>query len=212
MPLASGEPYRIPPYDLDAMLIEVELLTDWYAPHASIMLSSSAKAIFVNLWRHVLQDIATGPKTWVLRDYHSPNLLWLPGRSGLARVGLLDFQDCVLGSPAYDVASLLQDARLTVPADLELKQLGHYAALRRKHDPAFDMAAFARAYAIMGAQRATKILGIFARLNHRDGKPQYLAHIPRVRAYLLRNLAHPALAELKAWYETNLPSLFERQS
>ena len=172
------------------------------------VLSSSAQAIFSNLWRAALQEIVTGPQTWALRDYHSPNLMWLPQRTGLARIGLLDFQDCVLGSPAYDVASLAQDARVSVSPELELKLLGHYAMLRRSQDPAFDMAAFARAYAIMGAQRATKVLGIFARLNKRDGKPQYLAHMPRVRAYLLRDLAHPALGELKAWYENHLPALF----
>ena len=113
----------------------------------------------------------------------------------------------MLGSPAYDVASLLQDARVTVPPDLELKLIGLYARERRAADPQFDVAAFARAYAIMGAQRATKILGIFARLDRRDGKPHYLKHLPRIEAYLTRNLAHPALAKLKGWYETYLPRL-----
>ena len=112
-----------------------------------------------------------------------------------------------MGSPAYDVASLLQDARVTVPDELELKLLSHYARLRRANDPAFDMAQFARAYAIMAAQRATKILGIFARLNKRDRKPQYLAHIPRVQRYLAKSLLHPALADLKTWYDGQLPVL-----
>lgn len=208
LPVPDAEPYDIPVFDLDAMLIEVELLCEWYAPHVRAVLSSSAQAVFSSLWRETLQEIVHGPQTWVLRDYHSPNLMWLPQRSGLARVGLLDFQDCVQGSPAYDVASLAQDARVNVTPELELKLLGHYAMLRKAQDPAFDMAAFARAYAIMGAQRATKVLGIFARLNKRDGKPQYLAHMPRVRAYLLRDLAHPALGKLKTWYENHLPALF----
>jgi len=210
LPVSDGGEYTIPPYDLDAMLIEIELLCEWYAPHMRIVLSSAAKATFVNLWRDALQEIVAGPQTWALRDYHSPNLLWLKERQGLARVGILDFQDCVMGSPAYDAASLLQDARVTVPAGLELKLLGHYAALRRAADPAFDMAGFARAYAIMGAQRATKVLGIFARLDRRDGKPQYLAHMPRVRAYLVRDLAHPALVDLRKWYENHLPALFSQ--
>ena len=114
-----------------------------------------------------------------------------------------------MGHPAYDVASLLQDARVTVPDDLELRLLSHYARQRRGADAAFDMSAFARAYAILGAQRATKILGIFARLDRRDGKPQYLAHIPRVEHYLRKNLAHPALADLSHWYQANLPRLLE---
>jgi aminoglycoside/choline kinase family phosphotransferase len=114
----------------------------------------------------------------------------------------------VLGHPAYDMASLGQDARVTVPDELELKLLASYAKLRREADAGFDMAAFAKAYMILAAQRATKVLGIFARLDQRDGKPQYLAHMPRVEAYLSKCLKHPALADLKAWYEANLPGLF----
>ena len=123
-------------------------------------------------------------------------------------MGLIDFQDCVLGHPAYDVASLAQDARVTVPDDLELKLIAHYAKTRMALDAGFDMAGFAKAYAILGAQRATKIMGIFARLDQRDGKPQYLEHLPRVEAYLKKGLRHPALKEIKAWYEASLPSLF----
>ena len=208
----GSDSYRIPPYDLDALLIEAELLTEWYAPHASVHLSSGAAATFVNLWRAALKEIVEGPRTWVLRDYHSPNLIWLAGREGLQRAGIIDFQDCVMGSPAYDVASLLQDARVTVHDDLELKLLSHYARLRRATDPQFDMANFARAYAIMAAQRATKIMGIFARLDRRDRKPQYLAHMPRIKRYLAKSLAHPALSELKTWYETHLPAVFDAGS
>jgi len=208
LPLADGSEHVLPPYDLEALLIEVELLVDWYVPHIGRnLLSGSARAEFVNLWTETLQEVVDGPVTWTLRDYHSPNLIWLPKREGIARVGLLDFQDAVLGHPAYDVASLLQDARVTVPAELEIRLLGLYARERRSQVPAFDSAAFARAYAILGAQRATKILGIFARLDKRDGKPQYLAHLPRIEAYLDRNLAHPALARLKGWYETHLRRL-----
>jgi N-acetylmuramate 1-kinase len=206
LPVAQAATYRIPPYDLDALAIEAELLLDWYAPHvAKADLTSGAKASFVNLWRHVLRDIVAARPTWTLRDYHSPNLLWLAKREGLARVGIIDFQDCVLGHPAYDVVALLQDARVDVPNEMELKLLGHYAQLRRAADPGFDMAGFARAYAVLGAQRATKILGIFARLDRRDQKPQYLAHLPRIEKYLAKDLAHPLLSALKDWYETHLP-------
>lgn len=208
LPVAEGYDHAIPPFDLEALLIEVELLLDWYAPHIiGTQLSGSARAEFVNLWTNTLSEILAGPTTWVLRDFHSPNLIWLPERQGLQRVGLIDFQDAVLGSPAYDVASLLQDARVTVPADLELKLIGYYARERKAADPGFDVSAFARAYAIMGAQRATKILGIFARLDLRDHKPHYLKHLPRIETYLMRNLAHPALNHLKVWYETYLPRL-----
>ena len=205
-PVPTGGTYRIPHYDLDALGIEVELLTDWYAPHiARIVLSSGARTNFAGLWRAALGPVVAAPATWALRDYHSPNLLWLADREGVARCGLIDFQDCVMGHPAYDLVSLLQDARVTVPDDLELKLLGYYARLRRENDPAFDMAAFAGAYAALGAQRATKILGIFARLDKRDRKPQYLAHLPRVSRYLAKGLAHPSLSELKAWHDANLP-------
>lgn len=110
-----------------------------------------------------------------------------------------------MGHPAYDLASLLQDARVTVSDEIELKLLGYYARLRRESDPGFDMAGFATAYAALGAQRATKILGIFARLDKRDRKPAYLAHMPRVTRYLAKGLAHPSLAALRAWHEANLP-------
>lgn len=208
LPVTDGSDHALPSYDLEALLIEVELLADWYVPHIiGTQLSGSARAEFLNLWTEALAEILAGPTTWTLRDYHSPNLIWIPEREGLQRVGLIDFQDAVLGSPAYDVASLLQDARVTVPPDLELKLIGLYARERKASESDFDVAGFARAYAIMGAQRATKILGIFARLDRRDGKPHYLKHLPRIENYLIRNLAHPSLAKLKVWYETYLPRL-----
>ncbi len=213
VPIEGDETYRIPSYDLDALAIEVELLLDWYAPHiAGAQLASGVKANFVNLWRKTLQDIVAARATWTLRDYHSPNLIWLPDREGVAKIGLLDFQDCVLGHPAYDVVSLLQDARVDVPDLIELKLLSHYARLRREADADFDMAEFARAYAVLGAQRATKILGIFTRLDRRDRKPDYLRHLPRVERYLMKDLDHPVLADLKIWYETHLPRIFSLAS
>ncbi len=208
LPVEGAGSYHIPPYDLDALLIEVDLLLEWYVGHIKATVASGARAIFTNLWRSALLDIANASPTWTLRDYHSPNLIWLAGREGVQRIGIIDFQDCVLGHPAYDMASLGQDARVSVPDDLELKLLAQYAKLRREADENFDMAAFARAYMTLASQRATKVLGIFARLDQRDGKPQYLAHMPRIESYLRKSLRHPALAELKAWYEANLPGLF----
>ena len=143
----------------------------------------------------------------MLRDFHSPNLLWLPEREGLARLGLLDFQDAVMGPAAYDLASLLHDARVDVPEMMEIALLSRYTRARLAADASFDAPAFVRIYATLCAQRASKILGIFARLDMRDGKPQYLRHIPRVWAYLQRALAHPSLAALKAWYDAHVPAL-----
>ena len=151
--------------------------------------------------------VLAGPHTWVLRDFHSPNLLWLPEREGISRIGLLDFQDAVIGPEAFDVASLLQDARVDVTEGLEMKLLSRYTRARLAANATFDTPAFARAYATLGAQRASKILGIFARLERRDRKPQYLRHLPRVWTYLQRSLAHPALAPLAAWYRANVPPL-----
>jgi hypothetical protein len=142
----------------------------------------------------------------VLRDYHSPNLLWLPEREGVARIGVLDFQDALIGPAAYDVASLLQDARVDVPESLEMALLGQYVRTRMRDNREFGTAGFTLLYATLAAQRATKILGIFARLNQRDRKPPYLRHMPRLWNYLQRSLAHPALASLKAWYAANVPA------
>jgi N-acetylmuramate 1-kinase len=207
LPVEPGVDYALPRYDLDALLIEVELLPDWYLRKLGVRLSDAKRDTYLSLWRDALLPVAEEPPTWVLRDFHSPNLLWLSDRPGIAHVGLLDFQDAVLGSPAYDVASLLQDARVDVPEMMEIALLSRYLRARHEADPAFDAASFARAYATMAAQRASKILGIFARLEKRDGKPQYLRHMPRVRAYLQRSLAHPALAPLAAWYRANVPAL-----
>src|SRR5690606_7542298 len=144
--------------------------------------------------------MAGGESSLVLRDYHSPNLIWRPGASGLDRLGLIDFQDALLGPSAYDLASLAQDARVTVPPELETRTVDAYCAARGRSD-SFDEDAFRRDYAIMAAQRNSKILGIFVRLDRRDGKPAYLAHLPRIRAYLARALAHPALAPVRLLYE-----------
>ena len=164
------------------------------------------RAAFVSLWREARAPVLEAPSTWVLRDYHSPNLLWLSDRQDIGRIGVLDFQDAVLGPGAYDVASLLQDARVDVPEALELLLLGRYVRARQTDDRRFEASAFAQLYATLAAQRATKVLGIFARLNTRDGKPQYLRHIPRIWRYLQRSLAHPALESLRGWYANNVPA------
>lgn len=208
LPVAPERTHHVPPYDLEALLIEVELLLDWYVPHmGGNLLAAVARADFLDAWTKALAPLLEEPATLTLRDYHSPNLMWLPGRDGIKRVGLIDFQDAVMGHPAYDMVSLAQDARVDIAPELELMLIGHYAAARKRAG-AFDMAAFARAYAVLGAQRNTKIMGIFARLDRRDGKPGYLAHLPRVEAYVKRNLDHPVLADVKTWYETYLPRLF----
>jgi aminoglycoside/choline kinase family phosphotransferase len=197
--------YRLPHYDVEAFLIEAELLLDWYLPSVDAPAADTDRDAFVALWRDALAPAIAAPPTWVLRDYHSPNLLWLPGRDSVAQIGVLDFQDALIGPAAYDVASILQDARVDVPEAMEVALLSRYVRARLKDDRNFDTAGFTQLYATLAAQRATKILGIFARLDRRDGKPQYLRHMPRIWNYLQRALAHPALAPLKGWYDANVP-------
>lgn len=206
LPLPDGSSVMLPAYDAEALGIEVELLIDWYWPalHSTGVPSAEREQV-MRLWHAIFDRLARLPKNLALRDYHSPNLLWLPDRAPPRKVGLIDFQDAQIGAPAYDLVSLLQDARVDVPASLEAELLDHYCAQAPAFDPGFDETEFRWSYAALGAQRNSKILGIFARLAHRDGKPQYLSHIPRIWRYLARDLAHPELGALKAWYDRAFP-------
>jgi aminoglycoside/choline kinase family phosphotransferase len=141
------------------------------------------------------------PTTLVLRDYHVDNLMLLPGRPGVAACGLLDFQDALIGPTAYDLVSLLEDARRDIAPDLVRAMFDRYAAAF----PKLDRKALEAAYAVLGAQRNAKIIGIFTRLLRRDGKPQYLKHIPRVWRLLEGDLQHSALAGVKEWFERHMP-------
>jgi N-acetylmuramate 1-kinase len=204
-PIPDNGWHHISPYDREAMTIEVELVLDWFWPFAKAsMPSDKDRAEFLKAWTELFPLADHEPPVWILRDYHSPNLMWLAQRSGIKRVGLIDTQDCVLGHPAFDLASLLQDARVDIDFALADRLLERYCALR-KNDAGFDEASFRSTFAFFGAQRATKILGIFARLAKRDGKRGYLRHIPRVSRYLERNLGHPKLAGLRSWYDRHLP-------
>jgi N-acetylmuramate 1-kinase len=205
LPLSPAIIYAIPTFDIDAMLVEIGLMLEWYLPDRGATPPGEARDEFVTLWRDLLGKTDALPKTWVLRDFHSPNLIWLAGRSGVQKVGIIDFQDAVLGPAAYDLVSLLQDARIDVPEQLELALLTRYIKARHASDESFDPAGFAESYAIMSAQRNTRLLGTFARLNRRDGKPQYLRHQPRIWTYLTRSLAHPVLAGIRGWYEAHVP-------
>jgi tRNA threonylcarbamoyl adenosine modification protein YjeE len=205
LPLTPQLSYSIPTLDVEAMLIEIGLMLEWYLPDQGVELRDAARVEFTLLWRDLLGKAATAPKTWVMRDFHSPNLIWLAERSGISRVGVIDFQDAVLGPAAYDLVSLLQDARVDIPEQLELALLTRYIKARHVADKTFDPAGFAELYAIMSAQRNTRILGTFARLNRRDGKPQYLRHQPRIWTYLVRSLAHPVLSQIRQWYSANVP-------
>ncbi|HZV20631.1 MAG TPA: tRNA (adenosine(37)-N6)-threonylcarbamoyltransferase complex ATPase subunit type 1 TsaE, partial [Hyphomicrobiales bacterium] len=206
LPLKGGASHPLPAYDREALEIELDLLLQWYfALRQGQQARPNVAASFWDNWAPFLDWLEGQPRTLVLRDYHSPNLLLCEGRSGLKRLGVVDFQDAVWGHPAYDLVSLLQDARVDIDEGVERSLFAAYCEKIPAIDPNFDAAAFAKAYALLGVQRNTKILGIFARLSLRDGKHAYLAHLPRVAGYLFRNLAHPELKPLKAWYEAHLP-------
>lgn len=193
--------YTVPNYDLDAMMTEVSLFLEWYWPHChERKISARIREGFYKKWEKALQDISQQHEHLVLRDFHSPNIIWQGHKSGTSRVGLIDFQDALMGSSAYDVASLAQDARVDIDETFEMKLLSSYILAMRKMRPEFDTAAFGLAYSTLAAQRASKILGIFVRLSKRDGKHQYLKHLGRIQNYLKRALAHPKLSELRAWY------------
>jgi N-acetylmuramate 1-kinase len=205
LPLTSQITYPMPSFDTDALLVEVGLMLEWYLPDRGRQPSNKMRDEFIAMWRDLLRKPAATAPTWVLRDFHSPNLIWLDERTDIAKVGIIDFQDAVLGPAAYDLVSLLQDARIDVPEELELTLLTRYIKARRTLDNTFEPADFAELYAVMSAQRNTRLLGTFARLNRRDGKPQYLRHQPRIWTYLNRSLAHPALSGLRDWYAANVP-------
>jgi hypothetical protein len=192
----------LPPYDEARLLAEAALLVDWHAPAVrDAPLAEVVRDEYLTLWRAALPQAAMLPPTLVLRDFHVDNLMLLRDRDGVRRCGLLDFQDAVLGPPAYDLVSLVEDVRRDVPEALRQAMTERYLAAF----PSLDRAAFLRSAAILAAQRNCKILGIFTRLWRRDGKPGYLAHIPRVWRLIERDLRHPALEPIARWLERWLP-------
>lgn len=192
----------VPRYDDERLLAEARLLTEWYAPSAlGAALPARATADYEALWRAVFRLARAVPETLVLRDFHVDNLMRLGGREAHAACGLLDFQDAVIGPTAYDLVSLLEDARRDVAPGLKEAMTERYLAAF----PDLDRAAFAAASAVLAAQRNAKIVGIFTRLWKRDAKPVYLKHIPRVWRLLEADLVHPALRDLRAWFDAHVP-------
>jgi len=209
--------YTLMTYDQTAMLAEIDLLTQWYLPLKNIRENITShqtkytdeniikiRNILKNDWISILDRLQT-PSVLVLRDYHAENLLWLPNRTPLARTGLLDFQDALIGHRAYDLVSLLEDARRDVEPKFANRMRNYYCekmGFDKKETKNFE-----QEYAILGAQRNAKILGIFARLAKRDGKQHYLKLLPRVEAHFRNNIAHPALSSLRPFFADHLPDL-----
>lgn len=198
--LHDHAPPPVGPYHRDELLREVNILTEWYLPIVEAAGDRAGyEAAWDAVWGDVVAETAARP-VLVLRDYHADNLMVLDDRDGLQRLGLLDFQDGLAGHPAYDLVSLLQDARRDVDPRLETAMLDRYMAARG----IADAAAFRAGYEVLGAQRNAKILGVFSRLWKRDGKPGYRQFQPRVWGYLERNLRHPALAPVRGWFDAHL--------
>ncbi|MES2256198.1 MAG: phosphotransferase [Pseudomonadota bacterium] len=193
-------------YDDIALIAETDLMLEWFFPLALGRKASDTEyREHRALWRKGLDAVAGSEPVFVHRDYHAQNLLWLPEREGLARVGLIDFQDAVAGSRAYDLISLTEDARRDVSPELGEIATAHYLAAMRAQGTPLDEVHFRAEMAVMAAQRNAKIVGIFARLYARDGKRRYLSYLPRVWTYLERDLSHPLLADLRAWYDRLIP-------
>ena len=186
-------------HDLSVWLDEVMLLTDWYGPAVGLDLPRDS---FRAAWQSVLEPVERDglDRVTILRDFHAKNIMLIAGGTGVGRYGLLDFQDALAGHPAYDLVSLLQDARRDVHPDLEAAMLDRYRRITGADDRFVD------AYHVLGAQRNAKIIGIFTRLWQRDGKPRYPGLCPRVWGYLERDLQHPSLAPVKAWFDANIPA------
>ena len=200
---AAALPQALPAYDERRLLDEALLLPDWYLPAACGRATDEAvRESYIACWQRALAPVLAQPRTLVLRDFHVDNLMRLAGRSGLAACGLLDFQDAVAGPAAYDLMSLLEDARRDIDPQLKARMLARYHA----GVAAAQTNAFATAFATLAAQRHAKVIGIFTRLWRRDGKPVYLTHIPRVWRLLEAALTHPALAELNAWFSRHVPA------
>ncbi|NSZ64196.1 tRNA (adenosine(37)-N6)-threonylcarbamoyltransferase complex ATPase subunit type 1 TsaE [Agrobacterium tumefaciens] len=199
LPVGDSSTYEVPPFDRQAMKIEVSLLVEWYLPHKrGKPLSDSEKSDYYALWDRLIDTLADCETGLLLRDFHSPNIIWQQQNSGIRQVGLIDFQDAMIGPTAYDLASIVQDARVTISPELQERLLSHYLDIRRD-EPSFDDASFLKAFAIMSAQRNCKLAGIWVRLLERDGKPGYMKHMPRTFRYLSAALSHPELAPLKDW-------------
>lgn len=192
----------LPPYDMAVYLREAALFAEWFLPQVVGMANARPlREEYLALWREVLSAVGLKQSVLVHRDYHADNLLWLPERGDHRAVGMLDYQDALWGDPAYDLVSLLEDARRDVGAQTVQACYARFVAAMGE-----DEAGFATRYAVLGAQRNAKIIGIFTRLCVRDGKAHYLSYLPRVWAHFMHDLAHPALAPIRAFVEAQVPT------
>ena len=193
--------WRVRDYDAAAMQAEADLFLNWYAKDFGHDVKGAARSEWHKIWAELFKALDVHASGLALRDFHAENIFWLPKRQAVSRVGLIDFQDGLFAHPAYDLVSLIEDARRDVSPDLAAPLLMRFC---EKTGLKYG-AEFKTAYAVMGAQRNAKILGIFIRLAERDRKPHYRDLIPRVAAHFQGNLQDPKCADLKMWVETHVP-------
>jgi tRNA threonylcarbamoyl adenosine modification protein YjeE len=199
MQITADEQYDVPVFDAQAMKIEVSLLVEWYLPFKrGAPVRDDEKREYFAIWDGLIASLKDCETGLLLRDFHSPNIIWQPEEQSHRKVGLIDFQDAMVGPTAYDLASIIQDARVTIEPSLADTLKAEYLGLRAGH-PGFNEAGFLSAFAIMSAQRNCKLAGIWVRLMQRDGKPGYMKHMPRTLTYLRSALEHDSLAPLKGW-------------
>ncbi|MBL8661080.1 MAG: phosphotransferase [Rhodospirillales bacterium] len=202
LPADRAVPSGLPLYDICRLVDEALLLVDWHLPAVLAQpLPPEARAAYVAVWEMILPTVMAQPPSLVLRDFHIDNLLRLQERAGIAACGLLDFQDAATGAAAYDLMSLLEDARRDIAEPLRAAMLIRY----RESALPYDVKGFETTYAILSAQRHAKVIGIFTRLSRRDQKHSYLSHIPRVWRLLERALEHPSLAPVAGWFKRHVP-------
>lgn len=192
--------HEIPDFDRVPMTMEVRLLLDWYFPWKTGRAPTGLeRQSYLDIWNGLIDSLGSSETNLLLRDVHSPNLIWRPQAEGIRKVGILDFQDSMIGPTAYDVASLVQDARVTIPDAMGQRLLDAYVDARANH-PRFDALRFRSDFSVMAAQRACKLAGLWVRLMQRDRKPAYMRHMPRTLDYLRSALSHERLAPLHDWF------------
>jgi tRNA threonylcarbamoyl adenosine modification protein YjeE len=200
LPVGNGEHHDLPSFDRETLKFEAEVLLDWHIPwlRGGEKASQAEAREYLEIWDHLIDELAGLETNLVLRDYHSPNIMWMPERKGFDRVGIIDFQDAIIGPTSYDVVSLAQDARVTVPRPLMERLIEIYQTAREAQGD-FDRTAFAKSFAIMSAERACRLNGLWVRLWQRDGMESYMRHMPRTLWHLSMAFEHPVNAPLRDW-------------
>ena len=200
LPIGNGCYHDLPHFDRETLKFEAEVLLDWHIPwrRGGEKASEAEAREYLQIWDHLIDQLQGLETNLVLRDYHSPNIMWLGERQGFDRVGIIDFQDAIIGPSSYDVVSLAQDARVTVERPLMERLMEIYMSAREAQGD-FDRKAFLKSFAIMSAERACRLNGLWVRLWQRDGMESYMRHMPRTLWHLSMAFEHEVNAPLRDW-------------